>query len=70
MGDTIIKNVCYAKEYTERTTGEVKTKWIKIGTQYERDGQIWQNIECIPMDAFKTGELTLMVFNREEGRNG
>lgn len=65
MSDYIVKDVCYAKNYTD-STGNQKTRWLKIGTSFEKDGKQSIEITSIPLDAIGKGEFKLQLFDRPE----
>jgi hypothetical protein len=65
MSDYIIKDVCYPKNYTD-STGTEKTRWLKIGTSFEKDGKQSIEISSFPIDAIGKGELKLQIFERPE----
>jgi len=65
MSDYIIKDVCYPKNY-KTNTGEEKTRWLKIGTSFEKEGKQSIEISSFPLDAIGKGELKLQIFERPE----
>lgn len=44
-----MKDILYAEKYTDKSTGEEKTNWKKIGVLYEKDGKQSIKLEHSPI---------------------
>ena len=57
-------NISVAKNYTDKTTNAIKTKWINIGSLViGDDGKVFGEIESIPVGVT---ELKFNCFDRDE----
>ena len=58
------KNLMFGKKYTDKTTGEEKTQWVKCGVVFEKDGKTSILLEMLPV-----GVQGPMWFSIMEPRN-